>query len=254
MKQIITISKYTPAGEYEGVSKSARVAGIASTANKDRVGDTVQQNWNTAEFARNPVLYWNHDTNMVLGHVTKMEITPDGLIYEAELATTPLAMEVQTLIAEGHFTGIAGEAFSSVRFQSSPASIAETDTGYNFKDNKLMEISIVSMPANLDAMITSRSAEYPTLAKCMACAPLTMITPEAAKEIAATGIANCIVSPDKGVGIHQPDTTAPVEPSTVEAPADEPTASPVAASQDYHCLKALLELVQKYLKYRGGQH
>jgi HK97 family phage prohead protease len=223
MKQIITISKYTPAGEYEGVSKSARVAGIASTANKDRVGDTVQQNWNTAEFARNPVLYWNHDTNMVLGHVTKMEITPDGLIYEAELATTPLAMEVQTLIAEGHFTGNPGEAFSSVRFQSSPSSIAETDTGYNFKDNKLMEISIVSMPANLDAMITSRSAEYPTLSKCIACTT-------------------------------EHDTTAPVEPSTVEAPADEPTASPVAASQDYHCLKALLELVQKYLKYRGGQH
>lgn len=222
MKQIITISKYTPAGEYEGVSKSARVAGIASTANKDRVGDTVQQNWNTAEFARNPVLYWNHDNNMVLGHVTKMEITPDGLVYEAELATTALAMEVQTLIAEGHFTGNPGEAFSSVRFQSTPESIEETNTGYNFKDNKLMEISIVSMPANLDAMITSRSAEYPTLSKCIACTP-------------------------------EPDTPAPVEPSTDEKPTDEPSANPEAASAHYRCLTALLELVQKYLNYRGGQ-
>lgn len=102
-------------------------------------------------FLKNPVVLWQHDMNRVIGKVVSLQQTADGWTAEIRFADdiSPLAKEIKGLIDGGYINA------TSIRFQphESVAGSVKTD-GYTTKYTKweLLEISVVSVPANANAL------------------------------------------------------------------------------------------------------
>lgn len=137
------------------------VSFIASTATADRYGDTIDQSgWDTASFERNPVLLWAHSySTPPVGKVGKLEKTTDALKASA-IEFTPreihaLGADVGEMVKAGFLNTV------SVGFL--PKSWEERYSedgafkGYHFKEMELLELSVVPVPANPQALVQSRA-------------------------------------------------------------------------------------------------
>jgi HK97 family phage prohead protease len=121
------------------------IEGYGSVNNKDRDGDVViQYGIDMATFNKNPIILYQHDRHQPAGKVVKAEITDKGLYVKAEVykevnpqAYYAVKSGVVSMFSIG-FIGKDGEYN------------AETDTFY-FTKSELLEISLVSIPANRDA-------------------------------------------------------------------------------------------------------
>ena len=120
------------------------ITGMASTNGTDRVGDIIEtEAWTKGgldNYLNNPVILFNHDYNQPIGRAVKLGTNDNGLQLKAKIAKS--AGHVGELIKEG----VLG-AFS-VGFRVKDADyMVETD-GYKIKDAELLEVSVVTVPAN----------------------------------------------------------------------------------------------------------
>ena len=136
------------------------ITGYANTVTKDRAKEiVVAQAWNKGmdNYKKNPVLLFQHDQNKPIGTVTRLEIDSNGLKIEAAVSTAAEKLYgTQTLIKDG-----ALKAFSVCFVPKDGKIDKKTDTTY-ITDLELLEISIVSIPANQDSLFNimkSLSAE-----------------------------------------------------------------------------------------------
>lgn len=123
---------------------SLHITGMASTNNTDRVGDIIEaEAWKKGgldNFLNNPVILFNHDYNQPIGRAVSMATTGNGLELKAKIAKS--AGHVGELIKEG----VLG-AFS-VGFRVKDAEYMTENDGYRIKDAELLEVSVVTVPAN----------------------------------------------------------------------------------------------------------
>lgn len=120
------------------------ITGMASTNGTDRVGDVIETDaWTKGgleNYLNNPVILFNHDYNQPIGRAIQLGTNDNGLQLKAKIAKS--AGHVGELIKEG----VLG-AFS-VGFRVKDADyMVETD-GYKIKDAELLEVSVVTVPAN----------------------------------------------------------------------------------------------------------
>ena len=120
------------------------ITGMASTNGTDRVGDVIEtEAWTKGgldNYLNNPVILFNHDYNQPIGRAVQLGTNDNGLQLKAKIAKS--AGHVGELIKEG----VLG-AFS-VGFRVKDADyMVETD-GYKIKDAELLEVSVVTVPAN----------------------------------------------------------------------------------------------------------
>ena len=120
------------------------ITGMASTNGTDRVGDIIEtEAWTKGglqNYLNNPVILFNHDYNQPIGRAVSLGTNDNGLQLKAKIAKS--AGHVGELIKEG----VLG-AFS-VGFRVKDAEyMVETD-GYKIKDAELLEVSVVTVPAN----------------------------------------------------------------------------------------------------------
>jgi len=155
------------AGRVNGVARSGlveraadgSVAFVASTATADRYGDTIDQTgWDTAAFEANPVLLWAHShSTPPVGRVVGLDKAGD---LKARVEFTPREMhafgaEVGDMVRAGFLNAV------SVGFL--PKSWEERFdeggryVGMHFKSMELLEISVVPVPANPQALLTGKS-------------------------------------------------------------------------------------------------
>lgn len=118
---------------------------LASTSSIDRQGDSIDQSgWDLKNFMRNPVILWAHRYDeLPLGKVVTLEVTQDGLVAEVVFAdneANPKATQVKSLIDQGVLNAV------SVGF------IPKERNGNIITRSELLEISIVPVPANQDAL------------------------------------------------------------------------------------------------------
>jgi HK97 family phage prohead protease len=121
------------------------VEGYGSTSTKDRDGDVVVPfGIDMGNFHKNPILLYQHDRHQPAGKVVKSEINDKGLYIQAEVykevnpqAYYAVKSGVVSTFSIG-FRGLDGDYHE------------ETDTFY-FTKSELLEISLVSIPANPDA-------------------------------------------------------------------------------------------------------
>lgn len=124
-----------------------------STTPEDRDGDYVMPNafdrW-INEFRRNPVILCDHtrETECLMGHFTTVDINGKGLYVVGQVTNSPLceAKHIRFQLVEG-----------SLKTLSIGGSFFYADDYRGIEEVRLHEISLVVVPANPDAMITTRS-------------------------------------------------------------------------------------------------
>jgi len=134
-----------------------RIEGLASTSRVDSDGDIILPSaWDLGVYKKNPILLSQHEHGEPIGKVTSIEVVPNGLHIIAEVSTT--AEKVQTLIKEGVLKTF------SVGFRLVEGTVSETTDNFTITKAILHEISIVSVPANEDAVFSIAKSLGSTLA------------------------------------------------------------------------------------------
>jgi HK97 family phage prohead protease len=119
---------------------------LASTSSIDRQGDSIDQSgWELKSFKQNPVILWAHRYDeLPLGKVVDLSITDNGLEADISFASeeaNPKAQQVKKLIDDGILNAV------SVGF------IGKERNGNIITKAELLEISIVPVPANQEALV-----------------------------------------------------------------------------------------------------
>ena len=122
---------------------------VASTNSVDRHGEIVDNNgWDLKNFKKNPVILWAHDhTEPAIGTAKKVWVDGEG--KKAKLMIQPVlhdvtekARAVKALVDKGIIKTL------SVGFRP-----LDSPDGVTFSKNELLEVSMVNVPANADAMM-----------------------------------------------------------------------------------------------------
>lgn len=130
-----------------------RFTGWATTPSVDRMGDTVDP---LGIKFRNPVtLLWRHNHALPVGSVKFLPPTANGIEFEAEMPVIaeegPLKERVDTAWGEVKY-GLARAV--SIGFR--PMKYAHRDDGgTDYLESEVYELSVVAIPAQADAVITS---------------------------------------------------------------------------------------------------
>lgn len=131
--------------------KEGEITGIASTEATDRDGEVIKQSgWDLSNFNRNPVLMLMHNyQEFPVGKITDIGIEGGKLTFKAIFTeATQKAIEAYALVKEGILSAF------SVGFIP-----REYDPNNNAVITKaeLLEISLVPVPANPDAIVLAKA-------------------------------------------------------------------------------------------------
>lgn len=130
-------------------AKDGSLVAIASTNSVDRHGEIVDNNgWDLKAYKKNPLILWAHDHNEpAIGMSAKTWV--EGAGKKAQLMIKPVlhdvtdkAKAVKQLVEMGIIKSL------SVGFKP-----IESADGVTFDKNELLEVSVVNVPANADAMM-----------------------------------------------------------------------------------------------------
>ena len=124
-----------------------RIAGYASTDSIDRASDRILPTaWTRGglrNYELNPILLFNHDYNRPIGKVVEISTDSRGLKIKGIISKS--AGDVYNLVKEGVLSTF------SVGFLVKDADYDKSLDGLIVKDAELLEVSVVSVPANQDA-------------------------------------------------------------------------------------------------------
>lgn len=138
----------------------------ASTEKIDRYGDSIKvSGWRLENYKRNPVVLFGHRASEpAVGKTVAIwtESSPPALVHTIEFASkeaNPLADTLWRLYKDGFMSAV------SVGFlpleQPTPISDLESNTvGYEYTSQELLELSLVSLPANSDCVARARAAGF----------------------------------------------------------------------------------------------
>ena len=130
------------------------IEGYANTTSKDRVGDVIMQEaWTKGgmdNYLKNPIVLAYHDHSSPIGEVVDYGISDKGLYVVAEISKA--AGNVYQLIKDGIL-----KAFS-VGIGIKDAVYDKQEDIFYVKDVELLELSVVSVPANADSLFSLAKA------------------------------------------------------------------------------------------------
>lgn len=129
------------------------IRGIATTPTPDRMGDIVEP---LGVQFRNPMpLLWQHQHDKPVGHVKFDKPTKDGITFEARLADIKEPGPLKDRIDEAWQSVKAGlVAAVSIGFKALEYAFMDND-GIRFSKTEVLELSLVTIPANAEAVITT---------------------------------------------------------------------------------------------------
>lgn len=130
---------------------------IASTNSKDRHGESIlQSGWELDNYLKNSQVLYGHDSwSFPIGKVVKLELTDEALIADIVFASKEAnekAEQVRLMVEEGILSAV------SVGFI--PKDIQDINGVRTITQAELLEISIVPIPANQDAVRIAKSKGF----------------------------------------------------------------------------------------------
>ena len=139
----------------------------ASTPTSDRYGDVVSAPWQLERYMANPVVVWAHDySTPPVGRA--LEVTMEGPNLVAKIQwddsdANPLGQTVAHQFRSGFLSAVSvgfqpGEAIRRNALDESHPHYAER--GNVFRDNELLEISAVPIPANPEALARRAMTDF----------------------------------------------------------------------------------------------
>tara|TARA_A200000159_G_scaffold149412_1_gene157918 strand:+ start:264 stop:1067 length:804 start_codon:yes stop_codon:yes gene_type:complete len=134
---------------------------VASTASPDRYGDVVdQKGWDLRAYNRNPVVLFNHNPSQMPIGKGRAYVENDQLMLEVEFdQKDDMAKTIEQKVRDGYINAV------SVGFQPSKTiarSSLPSDHPYHgksgsyFQASELLEVSIVTIPANNEATLSKQ--------------------------------------------------------------------------------------------------
>lgn len=133
---------------------------IASDGTTDRFGDVLEPGgWDLKSFKRNPQFLWQHDVRTPIGTVPSIRVKDDRLVARVrfiEQGVSTLADQLFKLVQIGQLCAVSIGA----RALTEPEPIRDKHdniTGFLYKSMELLELSLVSVPANPNALLVGRS-------------------------------------------------------------------------------------------------
>lgn len=186
---------------------------VASTDALDRNGRIVMQDWDLSRFKANPVVLYDHNSwGIPIGFAKSCEVVEGKLLATlcfVDAKANPLAEQVWQGIQQGALRAV------SVGWMAKSARVEKV----NGKDvvvmsgNELLEISVVPMPANADAVMQQQASfDAAVDALVLASAPAPQPKPAASEAGAANGVTMSLAIVAAILGLA---STAP-EPEVIE--------------------------------------
>lgn len=130
------------------------IEGIATSPTPDRVGDVVQPMG--AKFSLPLPLLWQHQASNPVGLVEFAKATPDGIPFRARLAQIDDPGELKNSVDKAWQTVKAGLVRGvSIGFREIKWAFMEEGRGIEFQEWEWLELSLVTIPANAEATISS---------------------------------------------------------------------------------------------------
>lgn len=151
------------AGEFKAVKPPSpefimSIAGYASTKDVDRMNDIVEPSAfdsTMADYMKFPVILVNHNWyDDPVGKATSYKIDEKGLYIEASIVDTERGRTIKALIEAGLLKSFS-IGFNIKKWESS----ADEDEPFRIVEVELIEISIVSSPANMEALIEAAESK-----------------------------------------------------------------------------------------------
>lgn len=131
-----------------GDDEEGFVSFIASTEAEDRMGDVIRQDgWQLDRYKANPVVLFGHSHSQPIGRSHNVRVENGQLKADIEFASEeidPFAAKIGKMVKAGFLKAV------SVGFR--PLDVKPIKSGYEFIKSELLEISIVSVPANQEAL------------------------------------------------------------------------------------------------------
>jgi len=135
------------------------IVGIASTEREDRQGESImQEGWDLKNFKKNPVLMASHRYDQFpIGKVTNIKVDGKQLTFKAIFSeATVLAREAAQLVGEGILKAFSVGFIPREYNAKNPSVITKAE---------LLEISLVAIPANPEAIVTAKSMKDNAMVK-----------------------------------------------------------------------------------------
>lgn len=133
-----------------------KIAGYANTVDKDRAGDIVLPDaWakGIESYRKNPVLLYQHNHANPIGRVNKITVDKKGMYIEAAISEAAEKLHgVHSLIKDGALKSF------SVGFMVKDGKHSRADDAFIISDVELLEISVVSVPANQESLFSIRKS------------------------------------------------------------------------------------------------
>lgn len=130
------------------------ITGIATTPSTDRDDDILEPTG--AKFALPIPLLWQHNHNQPIGEVIQATITDKGIEIVAKIAKIADDGKLKERIDEAWQSIKSGLVKClSVGFKIKDYNYLENSWGLHIKEWEFYELSVVTVPANSDAVITS---------------------------------------------------------------------------------------------------
>ena len=134
---------------------------VASDESVDRYGDIVRASgWQLDNFRRNPVLLFAHDSRQPpVGQVPSIEVVERELIADCLFrpeGDSQLSDDVWRAV-EGGFLRAASVGFTPTGPINELVDPAGNWTGFEFTSQELLELSVVPVPANPQALAVAKS-------------------------------------------------------------------------------------------------
>lgn len=136
------------------------ITGIASTPEVDRQGDIVEPKG--AQFAKEIPLLWQHDSLQPVGTVKLGKPTKDGIPFTATIAKVDVPAGLKARLDEAWESVKANLVRAvSIGFRPLEYTFIEETGGVRFTSFEIMELSLVTIPANASATIQAvKSIDY----------------------------------------------------------------------------------------------
>jgi HK97 family phage prohead protease len=178
-----------------------RIKGIASTPTVDRMGDSV--NPMGASFKTPMPLLWQHKHDQPVGHVVFAKPTRTGIPFEAQIPVIKEEGVLKQRVDEAiHSLKYQLVAFVSIGFSAVQGAVKRLESGgLSFEKWDWHELSLVTIPANPDAVLTSVKAlgegetPAPLSTELISAIQAADITPRAAPGQPRTGVRLILKSP-----------------------------------------------------------
>lgn len=130
------------------------IEGIATTPKVDRMGDIIEPLG--VQFGKSVPLLLFHDSTLPVGSVEFGKPTKDGVPFRATLPKVTEAGRVKDRVDEAwHSVKYGLIKAVSIGFRALKDAVERIETGLRFLETEIMELSLVPVPAQDEALITS---------------------------------------------------------------------------------------------------